>query len=158
MTKVNIKGLNKLNKKLDKLKDLGIKRVIEDATARVRDEARKNAPVDTGALAQSIRYRSEKKNKSNYRGIVYTNNEYSSYVEFGTGPVGQANHQGISPEVKPRYSPKGWKYFDEKQEKWIYTKGQKAQPFMYPALKDNEKKIKKFISRELKKEIKGVIK
>lgn len=147
-----IKNLDKLQRKLTKLKDIETKKVIEKASGYVRDEARKLVPVDEGQLKQSISYKVVSENKK-HTGIVFTNLEYAPYVEFGTGPKGQENHKGISPEITPKYSLKGWSYFDDKTGKFIYTKGQKAQPFLYPALHKNRKKIKEFIKAETKKEI-----
>ena len=40
--------------------------------------------------------------------ICYTNKEYAPYVEFGTGPNGEAHHAGISPDVHPVYKQRGW--------------------------------------------------
>ena len=151
---MSIKGLGNLERKLKKLRDINVKPIIEDASARVRDEARKNVVVDTGELQNSIRYRIEDKRNGNYRGVIYTNKEHGIYVEFGTGPVGELSHIGISPEVNPMYSPKGWTYYDKDKKQFFYTKGQPARPFLYPALHDNKDKIKKFIKYRMKKELK----
>ena len=105
---------------------------------------------------------------------IYTNSECAPYVEFGTGPTGQAHHNGISPDVDPVYSQSGWMIpadamspDDAEQYGFgiakgkdgeiigYYTKGQVAQPFMYPAfagLQDSiEEEIQKALQQELKK-------
>lgn len=151
-------GADKLFRQLDEIKNIDLKPIIENATARVRDEARKKAPVDTGELQNSIRYRVEEKEDGNYLGIIFSNAEHAPYIEFGTGPVGEANHKGISPEVNPMYSPTGWAYYDPDLQKFIGTRGQPARPFMYPALHDNRKKIKKYIQFQIKKAVKEAIK
>lgn len=145
-------------KKLDEIKNTKIEDIIKNASAKIRDEARIRVPVDTAELQYSIRYRIEKKDGDRVVGVIYTNKEYAPYVEFGTGPKGASNHQGISPEVSPRYSPVGWSYFDKDEGKWWYTTGQKAQPFMYPALHDNRKQMKKYIKNEMRKKLKEVCK
>ena len=63
---------------------------------------------------------------------------YSAYVEFGTGQVGE---QTSTDPVDVTY----------KQE-WL---GMKAQPFLYPAYKDNKDIVIKNISEDLTKIIKG---
>lgn len=175
---MSIKGLANLERKLKRLRDINAKPIIEDASARVRDEARKNVVVDTGELQNSIRYRIEDKRNGNYRGIVYTNKEHGIFVEFGTGPVGEANHQGISPNITPMYRSDGWVYKTKENNmsaifassgkvnksatkrmnksggQFVFTMGQPAKPFMYPALHDNREKIKKFIKYRMKKELK----
>ena len=82
------------------------------------------------------------------------------YVEFGTGPKGQADHAGISPEVTPVYTQAPWWihesqidrrtaekyrwfYIDTPQGRFYQCTGQPAHPFLYPALHDNEDKILK---------------
>ena len=88
----------------------------------------------------------------NQRQVVTLTGKSKGYVEFGTGPTGQAHHNGISPDVDPVYSQSGWMIpadamspDDAEQYGFgiakgkdgevigYYTKGQVAQPFMYPA-------------------------
>ena len=44
----------------------------------------------------------------NVTGICYTDKKYGPYVEFGTGPKGQENHEGISPDTTPVYTQSPW--------------------------------------------------
>lgn len=149
--KFNIKVVNlgKLEKRLNRYSEQDVKNAVTKATVYLKSEVKKNTPVDTGALRNSIFHRIEEKN-GKIKGIVYTNWEYAPFVEFGTGPIGERHHQGISPDVEPRYSPTGWRYFSEKENKWIYTKGQKAQPFMYSTFKKNKAKINEYLLKEIK--------
>lgn len=87
----------------------------------MRDEARMRVPVDTGRVTNSIDYDIEETPKG-YVGKVFSNKEHAIYVELGTGPKGEANHNGISPQIKPIYSPSGWVYYDEDKQKFIFTK------------------------------------
>ena len=93
------------------------------------------------------------------QGRVYTNCEYAAYVEFGTGVTGNGTYPYEVEGFTPKYKDKGWAYFDEDKNEWIYTKGQVAQPYMYPALKENEKAIKKYfrdgVIAKLKENSKG---
>ena len=93
-------------------------------------------------------------------GTCWTNRAYAPYVEFGTGPKGQADHAGISPEVTPVYTQVPWWIHESQVDRrtaekyrWFYINtpqgrfyqctGQPAHPFLYPALHDNEDKILK---------------
>lgn len=104
-------------------------------------------------------------------GTCFTNKSYAPYVEFGTGPKGQANHAGISPNVPVAYSQspwwihesqidKGlaekyhWFYIDTKDGRFYQCNGQPARPFMYPALKNNEEKITRLIANDIKEQLK----
>ena len=149
---MKIEGLDRLYRKIARLHNIDIKPIIEDATIRVRDEAKMRVPVDTGELQNSIDYNVDISAKG-FTGKVFTNKEHGLYVELGTGPKGEANHIGISPEIKPIYSPSGWVYYDVDKQKFIFTNGQPARPFMYPALHDNREKISKFIQEKVQRKI-----
>lgn len=154
-----IEGAEELERKLNSISDGMKKEIIEKAVRKgiqtVRAEAVLLCPVDTGELRNSIKTTIEVSDDT-VSGIVYTNKEYAPYVEFGTGPAGQENHSEISPEVSPEYRQTGWSYKDENGE-WIYTNGQPAQPFLYPALKNNETKVKKQIMDEIKDELERLV-
>lgn len=149
---MKIEGLDRLYRKITRLHNIDIKPIIEDATIRVRDEAKMRVPVDTGELQNSIDYNVDISAKG-FTGKVFTNKEHGLYVELGTGPKGEASHIGISPEIKPIYSPSGWVYYDTDKQKFIFTNGQPARPFMYPALHDNREKISKFIQEKVQRKI-----
>lgn len=149
---MKIEGLDRLYRKIERLHNIDIKPIIEDATIRVRDEAKMRVPVDTGELQNSIDYNVDISAKG-FTGKVFTNKEHGIYVELGTGPKAEASHGGISPEVKPIYSPSGWVYYDVDKQKFIFTNGQPARPFMYPALHENREKISKFIQEKVQKKI-----
>lgn len=149
---MKIEGLDRLYRKIARLHNIDIKPIIEDATIRIRDEAKMRVPVDTGELQNSIDYNVDISAKG-FTGKVFTNKEHGLYVELGTGPKGEASHIGISPEIKPIYSPSGWVYYDTDKQKFIFTNGQPARPFMYPALHDNIEKISKFIQEKVQRKI-----
>lgn len=149
---MKIEGLDRLYRKITRLHNIDIKPIIEDATIRIRDEAKMRVPVDTGELQNSIDYNVDISAKG-FTGKVFTNKEHGLYVELGTGPKGEASHIGISPEIKPIYSPSGWVYYDTDKQKFIFTNGQPARPFMYPALHDNREKISKFIQEKVQRKI-----
>lgn len=130
---------------------------MNKAIKLVEGSARLKCPVNYGELRQSIHSMVET-GERNIVGICYAAKSYAPFVELGTGPRGEANHVGISPDVSPIYSQSGWwihesqisqavarKYhffsIKTKDGKFYYTSGQPAQPFMYPALRDNQARI-----------------
>lgn len=157
-----IKGLDSLFAKLDKIPGAaskaaiaGVNKTLQDITA----DAKANCKVDTGQLHDSIEPYYESHKAQDDSGIVSgaagTNCEHGPYVELGTGPVGE---ETTVPDKYPgsvSYTQKGWTYYDEKRGEFVHTRGQPAQPFLYPAeqahtgeLSDN---IKKALEIELKK-------
>lgn len=148
-------------------------RAIKQAGAIVQSQAKFLISSDTGALARSVRVKNEVKEDA-VSSTVYTNSAYAAYYEFGTGPNGEANHQGISPQVSPKYKQTGWMIpvdamTVDKAEMYgfkvaykngevigYYTKGQMARPFMYPALHDQEQAIVKNTERLFRKKLKEI--
>ena len=87
---------------------------------------------DTGYLSESI-------HSIPYNGdaaYVTTDCYYAAYVEFGTGSVGQ--HSAINPEASNigTYTQNGWVYYNERLDRFVWTKGMAARPFMYHTFKD----------------------
>lgn len=128
-----------------------------------------------GELAGSIYAKVDQEGHS-VIGTVYTNKEHAAYVEFGTGPEGQADHSGISPSVDVVYRQDPWWFPGDKvdpsdaekyhwpqssngEKTFYYTDGQPAMPFMYPALKQYEDKategIKNDVAAGLRKKVGG---
>lgn len=131
---------------------------MNEATKLVHGQAKAQAPVDKGQLAGSIHMQVKDTGKE-LEGRVYTNTEYAAYVEFGTGVKGNGTYPYKVEGFTPEYKDKGWAYYDEDKGEWIYTKGQEAQPYMYPALKTHERTIKQMfkngVHTKLKQNCKG---
>lgn len=156
---MSVLGVSKFNAQVNDLKAEPLaQKYVNDAGNFVRNAAVMLAPADSGYLRQNIYLDTEEEN-SVMRATVYTNVEYAPYVEFGTGPKGAENHAGTSPEVSVSYrlsawwihedmlapgtgEKYGWFYVDTPEGRFYRTSGQPAQPFMYPALKDNEDTVK----------------
>lgn len=173
------KDFNSLIKKLSEIdSEAGQEvamRAVKQAGVIVQSQAKLLISSDTGALARSVRVKNEVKGDG-FTSTVYTRSTYAPYYEFGTGPNGEANHDGISPNVSPRYSQRGWMIpadamTADKAESYgfkvaykngevigYYTKGQMARPFMYPALHDQEDAIMKNTERLFKKKLKEICK
>lgn len=140
--------------------------VLHAGKTIVQPEAKLRAPANEGELRNSIRVRARIEG-SRVIGEVFTNSDHGAYVELGTGPKGLANHSGISPEVSVSYRSTPWyvhedqinvgPYHFAKRGEFYKMYGQPAQPYLYPALKDNHdrisRSISKYISRKLKEQI-----
>ena len=160
-----ILGTKELELTLEQLQHPNLKKALLQSTTVVRDTARNYCPVNHTELKRSIGMEA-KVESDHFRGIVFTNKEYAPYVEFGTGPVGQAMHRGISPDVNPTYTQDSWwihesqidkadaekyHFFKIETEDGVFymTDGQAANPFMYPALVDSEEIIEDIFEEEV---------
>ena len=131
-------NLEKLISKLNKLSDQQMEQALNKACILVENQAKENCPVDTGELRMSITHYVE-----GDTGVVGTNKQYAPYVEYGTGLFARDGNGRQTP----------WSYQDAKGE-WHTTKGQKPQPFLEPALLDNEKNIIKIFDEAIKEGVK----
>ena len=131
-----ILNLDRLLSKFDNLQEIDLEGPLTQACLLVEAEAKRKCPVDTGQLRQSITHE-----VIDNTGVIGTNVEYAPYVEYGTGKYA-ANGNG-------RQTP--WSYQDPKTGNWIWTAGQRPQPFLEPALLENEKDILELIEEEIKK-------
>ena len=154
MANVSIKGVDSLVQRFNKIANIELKEAVQKATQLVYGQAKALAPADTGQLRGSIHMQVKDTGKE-IQGRVYTNVEYASYVEFGTGIKGNGTYPYQVEGLNLEYKNKGWAYFDEDKGEWVYTKGQKAQPYMYPALKQNEKTIKAILKQGVHTKLKA---
>lgn len=133
---VKVEGIEELTVQLDgmgnywKMRDSLLK-----AGAIVERSAKQKAPKDNGQLAQSIQYSVD---GSATTCTVFTPLEYAPYVEYGTGLYAEENGRKDVP----------WHYQDEKGD-WHTTSGQLPQPFLRPALTENENKITELLQGAL---------
>lgn len=151
----NITGLEEL---LNRLNNLGgnIKETLNTSMSKqikyVQGEAKELCPFDFGDLRNSIKTNTKKEGKK-IVGSVYTNSDHGIFVEFGTGKVGERTNTNT--EVSVSYKQDKWKVnIPDVGVRWI--EGQPAQPYLYPALKNNEDKIIDNIKEDLKKAIREV--
>jgi HK97 gp10 family phage protein len=111
-------------------------RALEKCGIAAEGFAKKAVPVDTGNLRNSISNKVDEKEKVVYIG---TNSEYGAYVELGTGKYKEGG--GGRPDP--------WVYQDDSGN-WHHTHGQKAQPYLKPAVADHKQKYKNIIEDSLK--------
>lgn len=109
-------------------------RALERIGSQAEGYAIDLVPVDTGNLKNSITHTVDEAEKVAYIG---TPNEYAVYVEMGTGMYVDGG----------RKTP--WVYQDEKTGEWVTTKGQKAQPYLKPAITDHIDTYKNIVKDEM---------
>lgn len=170
----DIKGIEELQKKLDKIAAIDLTNAVGKAIDHVQAAAIFNCQgfrYPTGELQSRILTDVQTKG-NNAIGICYTNSDHAAYVEFGTGPVGQENHAGISPEVHPVYHQTGWiipanAMTESQAENYglgvlkradgtivgYATNGQPARPYLYPALHDHREECIDIIKKEVLKQL-----
>lgn len=165
-----IEGMDALLRELNRLENLSLKKPIEEATQLVQGTAKSLCRRNSGELSESIMISTNEVNGC-AAGVCYTNKRYATYVELGTGPKGQTNHEGISPDVPVAYTQTPWWIHEsmvdkETAEKYHWFKletnkgvfyqctGQPARPFLYPALKNNEERIKQIMANGVKEALK----
>lgn len=112
---------------------------VTKASEIVESSAKVNAPVDTGALGQSINHQVDGRGTNTITGSIGTNSEYAWFVEKGTGLFAENGNGRKTP----------WT-FQMANGEWVTTSGQAPQPFLEPAFKDNKSNIEKAIQDEVR--------
>ena len=149
-----------------KATDITRQAVLHASKTIVQADAKLRAPAIGGELRNSIKVR-VKMEGDRVVGEVFTNLDHAAYVELGTGPKGQASHAGISPDVNVSYRSSPWfvhedqidvgPYHFQKMGEFYKMYGQPAQPYLYPALKENHDRISnnisKYVSRKIREQI-----
>jgi HK97 gp10 family phage protein len=108
-------------------------RALERCGTQAEGYAVDLVPVDTGNLRNSITHLVD--DDTVYIG---TNNKYAVYVELGTGKY--ATGGGGRPDP--------WVYQDDNGN-WHHTHGQRAQPYLKPAVADHKQTYQNIIKDEL---------
>lgn len=157
---ISLVNADKIMRRFKHLEDVDKVKIIKNATMVCHGQAKALAPGTN--LKQSISMDFEEKG-ANSVGKVYTNVEYAPFVEFGTGKVGEGSYE-YEKEIAKRYGIKlkyrqtPWVYTPDEGETFIRTSGQKAQPYMYPALKKSEKYMLELMAKDFKSEIRKKLK
>lgn len=147
-----MEGIGELLRKFDDISHIApqLHQLMEQCGTFIRDDARLRVPVDTGDLRKSIQ-NTTRETEGGIETVVHTNSDHAAFVEFGTGPVGAANHQGIAPGIQPVYAREKWRgvipFLKTETDPGIrFIAGQPAQPYLYPALKENEQQLKEYLA------------
>ncbi len=130
-----IREVKEYKRKLnDRVKAL-IRELVDKGVEIAKAQVRELGAVYTGQLEESITGFFDEETGL---GIIRTDCPYAIYVEFGTGVVGERNPhpepiEGWQYDVN-EHGDKGWWYFNERDQKWHWTKGMVSRPFMYNTL------------------------
>lgn len=109
-------------------------RALEKCGLTGENFAKRLCPVDTGNLRNSITHQVD-----DHEVYIGTSSEYAAYVELGTGKYAKGGGGRPTP----------WVYQDAKGD-WHKTEGQRAQPYLKPAIADHAQTYKNIIEDELK--------
>ena len=109
-----------------------VQKALEECGLTAENYAKRLCPVDTGNLRNGIAH-----SVSENVAYVGTNIEYGKYVELGTGKFVAGGR------------PAPWVYQDAKGN-WHRTHGQKAQPFIKPAVADHVNTYQAIIEKNMK--------
>ena len=110
-------------------------RALEACGLVAEGYAKKLCPVDTGHLRNSIAHQVQPAEPAV---AIGSNLEYAAYVELGTGKYYSGGRQ----------TP--WVYQDAKGN-WHITHGQRAQPYLKPAVAGHAQQYREIIEGTLKK-------
>ena len=111
-----------------------LQRGLEKCGLTAEGYAKKLCPVDNGTLRNSITHQVDTGTQTVYIG---SNLEYAPYVELGTG------------KYYPGGRPTPWVYQDV-HGNWHYTHGNRAQPYLKPAVADHAAQYRAIIEDALK--------
>lgn len=110
-------------------------RALERCGEQAEGYAKDLAPVDTGAGRNSISHKVDESEPAAYIG---TNLDYMIYQELGTGIYAEGGGGRPTP----------WVYQDD-EGNYHWTRGNPAQPFLAPAVKDHAQTYRNIIEDEL---------
>ena len=113
---------------------------IRSGSEDIVDTAQDLVPVKSGELLGSIVSIEPEIKDTSVRGGVEATADYALYVELGTGIRG-ADSELPAGMPEATYTP-DWP-------------GQKAQPFLYPAYKANQGKVREAVAEEIRKAVGG---
>ena len=110
-------------------------RGLEECGLVAEGHAKRLCPVDTGNLRNSITHTVD---QSEPAAIIGTNNDYAAYVELGTGQYAEGGGGRPTP----------WVYQDTNGN-WHFTHGQRAQPYIKPAVADHARQYRQILGNAL---------
>lgn len=113
-----------------------VKKGIAKTVNKIYNTAVALAPFDLGYLKESINFTYK---DGGFTGVIEVGAEYAIFVEYGTGIYATGSGGSRAKKIP-------WAYEDAKTGKWVWTKGQKAQPFWSPAIDEGRKTFKAYFS------------
>ena len=142
-----MEGMQSLQRKLNTIKNLEYDPRVNQALGRgaklIQGAVKLLTPVDTGNLRNKIFAEEEKF----MQWIVDTNVEYSLYVEFGTGKLGD-------PSV-PHTNKESWVYYSDALKRFVTTHGQKPAAMFRDGFSQSHRQAFQMIKREVEEIIRN---
>lgn len=114
-------------------------RALERIGEQAEGYAQDLCPTDTGQLQNSITHQVVENENAVYIGVPGGPTSYGIYVELGTGIYAEGGGGRPTP----------WVYQDAKGN-WHWTRGNRAHPFLKPAVADHPQTYRNIIEDELK--------
>lgn len=114
----------------------------------IQADAKLLVAVDTGETRNSIVTNVIRDAEFDIVGTVGSSLPNAVFEEFGTGPKGQASAKDLPEGVSITYRQTPWVF--KLKDRFITTRGKPARPFLLPAFKNNEAKIKENIQKAIK--------
>lgn len=176
---IEVKGIDSLREKLKKLPQIlnqATNQAMFEVTETIRSTAEDNAPVGIytggGELKGSIHAIVDNED-GKIVGRVWSDKKQAIFTEFGTGPRGQASPKDLPEGIEPVYTQERWfipadllapgvaEAYHFRQIKidgqvFYICYGQPAQPWLYPAIKENKDKIPEVMSKYIEQGLGGV--
>lgn len=142
-----MEGMQSLQRKLNTVKNLDRDPRVNQSLGRgaklIQGAVKLLTPVDTGNLRNKIFAEEEKF----MQWIVDTNVEYSLYVEFGTGKLGD-------PSV-PHTNKESWVYYSDALKRFVTTHGQKPAAMFRDGFSQSHRQAFQMIKREVEEIIRN---
>ncbi|GAX46769.1 hypothetical protein [Pseudolactococcus reticulitermitis] len=161
----------------------GIELALKTGLTNASNELLERVDAEVVNNLGNVKYGSGEINRYNHKstddsdgtiqGRYWNDSDVGMYREFGTGPVGEAHHAGISPEVHPVYTQTRW-FIPVDQvdvdleavygipkitlgdKEFFMTRGQPARPWMYPAFQTVSKDAEGIVERSVNQALKGL--
>ncbi len=112
----------------------GVKRVIVETAEMAVAQMKALAPFDEGNLKRSIEV---EYSPDGLRAKIIVGASYSVFLEYGTGIYAEDGNGRKDP----------WVYWSDKLNRYVYTRGIRAQPFFHPSFES----AAQFFTREMNK-------
>jgi HK97 gp10 family phage protein len=134
ITEYGYVGFDKAVDKFERHMIKELKRIVKETAEMMASQMKALAPVaevDGGNLKNSIDVTYFNRGLS---AMITVGASYAVYVEYGTGIY------TTNPEYPGRQTP--WVYYSEKLNRWVWTRGMRAQPFFKPSYEIASKHFK----------------
>ena len=133
----------------NRLSNESIDKILTKVATKVHQDIVSMAPEDTGAYKASIQIGNIEHNGNVHSVKIFTklnsgwnNVPLGCLLEWGTGKVGEeTNHYDHG--YPYRQTP--WVYFNERYNRWVFTRGNRARPHFVPGLYNNNDYFKRQI-------------